>query len=65
MITVRTEKTDESYFVLRTHGEKISEATNAHVECIEEDAYLIHVYGFESKIYLDDSDEIFKYDGLL
>ena len=65
VITVRTEKTDESYFVLRTHGEKISEATNAHVECIEEDAYLIHVYGFESKIYLDDSDEIFKYDGLL
>ncbi len=65
VITVKCEKTDESYFILRTHGEKVLEASNAHVECIEEDAYLIHVYGRESKIYLDDSDKIYKYDGLL
>ena len=65
VITIKTEKTDESFFVLRTHGEKVSEASNAHVKCIEEDAYLIHMYGYESKIYLDDSDEIFKYNGLL
>ena len=65
VITIKTEKTDESFFVLRTHGEKVSEASNAHVDCIEEDAYLIHMYGYESKIYLDDSDEIFKYNGLL
>ena len=65
VITLNTEKSDDVYYVLRTHGEKISKIENAEASLIEEDAYLIHATKGEAKIYLDTADEILKYDGLI
>ena len=64
VITLSTEKSDDVYYVLRTHGEKISKIEGAEATQIEEDAYLIHAAKGEAKIYLDTADEILKYDGL-
>ncbi|MBP5494151.1 MAG: hypothetical protein J6X97_03575 [Lachnospiraceae bacterium] len=64
-ITISTEKSDDVYYVLRTHGEKISKTEGAEATLIEEDAYLIHAKKSEAKIYLDTADEILKYDGLI
>ena len=65
VITVKTQKADYVYYVLRTHGEKISKTEGAEATLIEKDAYLIHASAGEAKIYLDTADEILKYDGLI
>ena len=65
IITVKTEKSDDVYYILRTHGEKISKTEAAESKQIEEDAYLIHATKGEAKIYLDTADEILKYNGLI
>ena len=65
VIYVNTEKSDDVYYVLRTHGEKIIKTEGAEAKKIEEDAYLIHAAQGEAKIYLDTADEILKYDGLI
>ena len=64
-ITLVTGKTDEAYYVLRTHGEKITKIEGAEAILIEKDAYLIHAKNGEAKIQLGVSDEILKYDGLI
>ena len=65
VITVKTQKADDVYYVLRTHGEKITKTEGAEATLIEKDAYLIHASAGEAKIYLDTADEILKYDGLI
>lgn len=64
-LVLNTSNVDEAYFVLRTHGEKITSIEGGEYSFMEEGAYLIHATAPRTVIGLGKSDRIFEYDGLL
>ena len=65
VITLKSDCTNDAYYVLRTHGEKVVKVEGGDYSVMEEDAYLIHANKGITMIYLGESDGVFKYDGLL
>ena len=65
VITLKSDCTNDAYYVLRTHGEKVVKVEGGDYSVLEEDAYLIHANKGITMIYLGESDGVFKYDGLL
>ena len=53
VITLNTTKAD-SWFILRTHGEKIEDIEGGSQTKIEKDAYLIHAEDHTVKIQVDE-----------
>lgn len=51
----------DSWFLLRTHGQKIADITNGEYQKIEQDAYLINVQVGGTHIRLAQSDEVLQY----
>ena len=54
---------DDCWFLLRTHGKKISSLEHGTYQMLERDAYLIHVLDSRVTIRLDEADEILEYKG--
>lgn len=52
-IVLQVENADNACFLLRTHQEKIVEITGGEFQKLEEDAYLVTVYGAEAVIRLE------------
>ena len=53
--------TDDGWFLLRTHGEKIAGIEGGTYEEVEEDAYLIHAENLHMKISLERSRGVLEY----
>lgn len=62
-IRLYTKGADNSFFILRTHGEDIKTIINGDYTLIEENVYLIHSFGGETIIGLMDSEDVYRYDG--
>ena len=56
-----TEGGDESYFLLRTHDQKISEISGGEFTRIDDDSYLICARENTVKIRITDSDDVLRY----
>ncbi|MBO4981518.1 MAG: DUF2194 domain-containing protein [Lachnospiraceae bacterium] len=52
---------EEAWFLLRTHGEQVTDAQGAEVARVEKDAYLIYVSLGQAEIHMQKSDEILEY----
>jgi hypothetical protein len=52
---------EESYFLLRTHDQKISEISGGEFTRIDDDSYLICARENTVKIRITDSDDVLRY----
>lgn len=55
--------TDETYYLLRTHGQAINLVIGASYKKIAEDVYCLHVTDSHVKIALEQSKDVLNYDG--
>lgn len=53
---------EEAWFILRTHGEEITETTGANYDKIEEGAYLIELTSATAQIRLGNADKRYYYE---
>ncbi|MCQ2517527.1 MAG: DUF2194 domain-containing protein [Lachnospiraceae bacterium] len=56
---------DESYYILRTHGEEIDEIACASYTELEDGVYLLHCYNTKVMITLKESDNVLSFKGVL
>lgn len=62
-LSIVTENTGESWFLLRTHNRAIIGIDHGEYKQLEEDFYLIHAYEGLTRIGLDYSEAVVYYDG--
>ena len=55
--------TDDTYYLLRTHGQDINRTIGAWYEEIEEGVYCLQITYSDVQIDLTQSEDIFTYDG--
>lgn len=55
--------TDETYYLLRLHGQEINRTIGAWFEEIEEGVYCLHITNDDVQIDLTQSDDVLTYDG--
>ena len=60
-ITLFTNNTDECWFLLRTHEQKVKSIEGGDCQLIEKNVYLVHITGEKAVISLQDSDEVYTY----
>ncbi|MCQ2539845.1 MAG: DUF2194 domain-containing protein [Acetatifactor sp.] len=53
----------DGWFLLRTHGEKVSNVKNGSFRKIENDVYLIHTEDSHVEIELKKADNVYRYNG--
>lgn len=51
----------DAWFLLRTHGEKVTKAAGAEVTKVEQDAYLVHVLSKQAALKMEKADEVLEY----
>ncbi|MCM1056205.1 MAG: DUF2194 domain-containing protein [Firmicutes bacterium] len=52
-ITINTERAEEAWFLLRTHGETVKEMQGGDYRCLEDDTYLIHITAHSAQLQLE------------
>lgn len=61
-LSIVTTRVSDAWYVLRTHGEVVTEVRNGTATRLERDIYLIHAYNGSTDISLEESDDIYRYN---